>query len=99
MNLLTLLEKVFFFRFYVDLVFKRESKAISVEKLYAKVENLIKKQKPSFTGLSDFEKGEINKVLADGVAHFNYYKTPADNYIAIYKTSFRRGRFHGNRRG
>lgn len=86
-------------KFYVDLVFKRESKAISVEKLYAKVEKLIKKQKPSFTGLSDFEKGEINKVLADGVAHFNYYKTPADNYIAIYKTSFRRGRFHGNRRG
>lgn len=86
-------------KFYVDLVFKKEKKAISIEKLYEKVEKLILKQNPAFSGLSVLEKQEIDKVLADGVEHYKYYKTPSDNYIAIYKTSFRRGRFHGNKRG
>lgn len=86
-------------KFYVDLVFKKEKKAISIEKLYEKVEKLILKQNPAFSGLSVSEKQEIDKVLADGVEHYRYYKTPSDNYIAIYKTSFRRGRFHGNKRG
>lgn len=84
---------------YVDLVLKKEKKAISLEKIYGKVEKFIMKEDPTSSGLSIAEKQEIDKVIADGVEHYKYYKTPSNNYMAIYKTSFRRGRFHGNRAG
>lgn len=112
--MLPLLEKVFFFviiydklvisggitlKDYVELVLKKEKKAISLEKICSKIEKLIIKENSAFEGLSEFQKNEVAKILEAGVSNYKYYKTPADNYCSIYKTSFRKGRFHGNKRG
>ena len=84
---------------YVDLVFKKEKKPIDINKVYTKVENLMKKNDEEFDGLSKEQKLEIDSILDKGVASYQYIKTPNDRYISINKTSFRKGRFHGNRNG
>lgn len=83
--------------YYIDLVLKKEKKAIALDVLYEKVEKLFIKDNPSFLGLSVADKKEIDKILMDGVADYKYYKTPFGKYSAIYKTSFRKGRFYGTR--
>jgi len=83
--------------YYIDLVLKKEKKAIALDVLYEKVEKLFIKDNPSFLGLSVADKKEIEKILMDGVADYKYYKTPFGKYSAIYKTSFRKGRFYGTR--
>lgn len=84
---------------YVDLVLKKIKKPIDIEKVYQKVERIIKKDNPEYMGLTLADKKEIDGIISDGVSKFKYIKTPADNYISILKTSFRKGRFHGNKRG
>ncbi len=84
---------------YVDLVMKKSKKAIDKDKIHQKVETLILKDNPEYLGLSSSDKNEIDKIIDDGVKKLEYIVTPKENYISILKTSFRRGRFHGNKRG
>ncbi len=84
---------------YVDLVLKKTKKPIDKEKVYQKVEKLIAKDNSELIELTSKEKTEIDMIIEDGIKKFEYIKTPNDNYISILKTSFRKGRFHGNKRG
>ena len=83
---------------YVDLVLNKTKKAISMEKVIEKVQDLIKEEDESFEITSSLRE-EITDVLDKGIANFQYIKTPNDNYIPISKTSFKKGRFYGNRNG
>ena len=83
---------------YVDLILKKEKKPIDIEKLYQKIEGIIQKENLDFK-LSVDDKNEIISLLDSGVQKYEYYLTPNDKYILFSKTSFRRGRFHGNRAG
>ena len=83
----------------MDLVLRKEKKPIDIDRLYFKIENLMRKNDVNFVGLSKDQKAEINSILSDGVAEYSYIKTPNDRYISIFKTSFRKGRFFGNRNG
>ena len=83
---------------YIDLVFKKEKKPISKDKLYNRVESLIQKDDNSFL-LSLKDKKIIDSILDKGIKKYDYYKTPNGKYTSLLKTSFRKGRFHGNRGG
>ena len=83
---------------YIDLVFKKEKKPISLEKVYSKVERLLQKENDEYV-LTFKDKKDINSILADGIKKYDYYKTPSGKYTSLLKTSFRKGRFHGNRAG
>ena len=83
---------------YIDFVLKREKKPIDIEKIYSRVESCIRKVDSSYT-MSSLDKSEIDKIISKGVDRFDYYKTPTGKYTHLSKTSFRKGRFHGNRAG
>lgn len=84
---------------YIDFIFRKEKKPIDINKIYLKVENLIKNSDSGFEKLTEEQKAEINSILSDGVADYQYIKTSTDCYISIFKTSFRKGRFYGYRNG
>ena len=81
---------------YVDLVLKYSKKPIDIEKIYSKVEKVIKKEDDSYT-MSSEDKEKINKIIEKGVNDLEYYMTPTYKYVPFSKTSFRTGRFHGNK--
>lgn len=83
---------------YIDSVFKREKKPISLEKLYQKVEELLTLERGEYS-LSEEDKLAIDQALKDGLEHYHFYKSPNGNYTLLRKTSFRTGRFYGNRAG
>ena len=83
---------------YVDLVLRYAKKPIDIEKIYSKVETCIKKENEEYV-MSSEDKEEINKIIEKGVKRLEYYQTPSDKYIPLFKTSFRKGRFHGNKAG
>ena len=84
---------------YVDLVFKKAKKALEIDSIYEKVESLIIKNNPEYIGLSLEDKLEIDNIISNGVDSYEYIMTPNNRYVAIYKTSFRKGKFYGNRNG
>ena len=84
---------------YVDLALKKEKKPASFEKIVSRIERIKSEELNREVFLTDEEKAEVLKVLEEGVLKYEVYKTPSNNYIAFYKTSFRRGRFYGNRDG
>ena len=81
---------------YVDLVLKYSKKPIDIEKIYSKVEKVIKKEDDSYT-MSSLDKEKIDKIIEKGVNDLEYYMTPTYKYVPFSKTSFRTGRFHGNK--
>ena len=83
---------------YVDFVLKKEKKPVDIEKIYEKVESL-KKIIDSNYVMTTEDMEEVDKVLATGLAKYDYYMTPTGRYTFLFKTSFRKGRFHGNRAG
>ena len=85
-------------RDYVDIILRREKKAIDIEKIYAKVEKFIQKEDDSYV-MSSSDKEEINRIINKGVDRLDYYQTPNGKYKHLSRTSFRKGRFHGNRAG
>ena len=85
-------------RDYVDIILRREKKAIDIEKIYAKVEKFIQKEDNSYV-MSSNDKEEINRIINKGVDRLDYYQTPNGKYKHLSRTSFRKGRFHGNRAG
>ena len=83
---------------YVDLILKKEKKSIDMVKLYKKIEKIKQLEDPKYV-LSCEEMYELDSILAKGIEKYEYYKTPNGNYTLLSKTSFRKGRFHGNRVG
>lgn len=79
----------------VDLVLVKTKKPISMDKVYEKVERKLGEDYV----LSNVEKEKIESIVLDGVNDYKYIKTPSDNYISIKKTSFKKGRFIGDRTG
>ena len=59
---------------YIDLVFKKEKRAISREKLYQKVERLIQEEDSSYL-LSFEDKAKIDEALFKGVNDRIYFFT------------------------
>jgi len=83
----------------VNKVLRKTKKPIPIDKIYSKVENLIRRDNPEYEGLSDSDKEEINRIVSSGVESYKYIKTTSENYIPITKTSFKVGRFYGNKNG
>ena len=82
---------------YVDYVLKKSKKPINLEKVFFKVEELLQTDDNSFYSLSLSDKYKIEEVLEKGIEDYDYIKTPNNRYTAINKTSFRKGRFYGNK--
>ncbi len=83
---------------YIDLAFQREKKPMNMEKLWIRVEKIIQKENEGYH-LSDSDKKEIEHIVSKGTEDFDYYQTPHDKYTLLRKTSFRKGRFYGQRSG
>lgn len=83
---------------YVEYVFRKEKKPIDIEKLYLKIEALIQAEKENYV-LTNEDKSLIDSVVEAGVENYEFYRTPNDRYTLLSKTSFRKGRFFGNRAG
>ncbi len=83
---------------YIDIVLKKAKKPLDLEKIYQKVELLIQEEDSSYQ-LSDSDRFDILEILSSGVEKLDYYRTPSGKYTSIMKTSFRKGRFHGNNIG
>ena len=69
-------------------VLKKTKKAISLDKLFEKLEVT-----------TEDEKVEVKEILDNLVSKYEVYETPNHNYIAMSKTSYRRGHFYGNKNG
>jgi len=78
-------------------VLKKEKKPVSLDKIYQKIEEIMLAEKGR--ALTAEERFEIQSVLAEEVNKYNYYQTPTGLYTLLSKTSFRKGRFNGNRAG
>ena len=83
---------------FVDLLLKKEKKPVEKEKIYKKIELLKQIEDEEYTITSE-DMDEIDKILNLGVKKYEYYVTPNGKYTLLTKTSFRKGRFHGNRAG
>lgn len=84
---------------YVNLVLKKGKKPLSLEKVYENVEGLLRKENSDFSELTQEQKDSIIGILDNGVKECDYIITPSGNYTSIMKTSFRKGRFYGNKNG
>lgn len=84
---------------YLELALKKEKKPASFEKLVARIERLKSEELMREVHLTDSEKAELRKILDDLVQEYEVYQTPSDNYVLLSKTSFRKGRFYGDRNG
>ena len=69
-------------------VLKKTKKAISLDRLFEKLEVT-----------TEDEKVEVKEILDNLVSKYEVYETPNHNYIAMSKTSYRRGHFYGNKNG
>ncbi|MBR3211300.1 MAG: VacB/RNase II family 3'-5' exoribonuclease [Bacilli bacterium] len=86
-------------RNYVELVLKKEKKAISYDKIVRRIEMLRSEELQKEISLTEEEKMNVLDILEKGVSNLDIYKTPHFNYILFSKTSFRKGRFYGDRTG
>ena len=69
-------------------VLKKTKKAISLDKLFEKLEVT-----------TEDEKVEVKEIVENLVSKHEVFETPNHNFIVMSKTSFRRGRFYGNKNG
>ena len=83
---------------YVDFVFRKEKKPFDIEKLFNRIVDIIRKDSPSYE-LTCEDKEEILKIVEEGINNYTYYKNENGKFLAFYKTSFRYGRFYGNKAG
>ena len=84
---------------YIELALKKEKKPASLEKIISRIERIKSDEVGKDIILTEEEKREVLKILEDEVSKLEVYKTPSGNYISMQKTSFRKGRFYGNREG
>ena len=83
---------------FIDYILKKEKKPVDLEKIYEKIEVLKQMEDSDYTISTDDMK-EINSILTKGLEKYEYYRTPNGRFTPLFKTSFRKGRFHGNRIG
>ena len=83
----------------VEKALKKEKTPISLEKLYEKIEKILKKENEDFCCLNSEQKLEIVGILEEGVVNRDFIKTPNGNYLHILKSNFRCGKFVGTRKG
>ena len=81
---------------YVDLVLKKEKRAISFQQIMEKIAKILQEENIELT---DEMKEEVQSVLDSLVSSYDVYKTPSQNYILMSKTTFRKGKFYGERSG
>lgn len=84
---------------YLDLVINKAKKAISIDKIYEKIENVLKEEHGDDYILDDESKKEIDSLLKEAVDNNEVIVTPNNNYISIKKSSFRKGIFYGDKKG
>lgn len=84
---------------YVELALRKEKKPVSLNKIIHRIEKILSDERMQDVFLSDSEKINVFQILEDGVKQYDVYKTPSNNYISMMKTSFRKGRFYGDRTG
>ena len=81
---------------YIDYVLRNERKPVEIEKIYKKIKELKRVVDPDYSFSSeDIE--EISNALVKGIEEYEYYRTPKGKYTLLSKTSFRKGKFHGNK--
>ena len=83
---------------YVDQVLKKTKKSLDIESVCAKVEELIKLDDENYK-LSRDDRMEIEEIIKTGINNHEYIETITGKISPIMKTSFRTGRFYGNRNG
>lgn len=83
---------------YIDLVLRKEKKPIDFEKLCRKVESLIQKDQLGYI-LTSEDVSAIQNIVQRGIENFDYIQMPSGRISTILKTSFRKGKFHGNKAG
>ena len=84
---------------YVEIALKKEKKPASFEKIVSRIEAIRSEELNKDYKMTDEEKTLVLDILEDGVSKYEIYKTPSNNYISFMKTSFRKGRFYGDRNG
>ncbi len=83
----------------LDFVLSKVKKAVSLEKIYSKIESLFSEDEGHSFQLNSEQKQEIQEILTKKVGEYEVLETPSGSYLPLYKTSFRRGRFFANRNG
>lgn len=81
----------------VDFVLKKEKKPVSLERIVDRINGI--RFGEGKLPLTKKEIEEVHQILEDEAFKLDVYKTPSDNYILLSKTSFRKGRFYGDRSG
>lgn len=84
---------------YVELVLKKEKKPVPFEKIISRIEKNRSDELQREVILTEEEKMRVLDILENGVSNLEIYKTPYGNYVLFSKTSFRKGRFYGDRTG
>ena len=84
---------------YVELALKKEKKPASIDKIISRIERIKSEEMNTDVVLTEFEKEEVRNIIDNMVNDYEVYKTPSNNYISMAKTSFRKGRFYGDRTG
>lgn len=82
---------------YLDFVFRKEKKPISFDKILERIQRIKDEEESGL--LTDSEIKEIQDLLNQEVESYEIYKTPSNNYILLSKTTFRKGRFYGDKGG
>ena len=82
----------------VLLALKKEKKPVSFDRIIFRIEKMKSEALGEDVFLSDGEKKEVLDTLNELVSQYEVYKSD-DKYISFSKTSFRFGRFYGNRDG
>lgn len=84
---------------YLEIVLRKEKKPTSFEKIVARIEKIKSEELKEDVHLSNAEKEEVSQLLESMVHDYDVFKTPSSNYVLMSKTSFRKGRFYGDRNG
>ena len=84
---------------YVDFALRKAKKPIDREMLYLKIAELKKIENESYIELSSDDKNKIDEIIEKGLRNYEYIETNNGKISSIMKTSFRTGRFYGNRNG
>ena len=84
---------------YIELVLLKEKKPASFDKIVSKIQKIKSDEAGKDVTLSDQDLSDIYDILQDLVKNYEVYQTPSNNFILMSKTSFRKGRFYGDRTG
>ena len=80
-------------REYLDSIFQKAKKPLTIDEIYHAVENKIKGKylDGSFTAA---EKKKVLEALDFGVKDYDYYETPDKKYMLLSKSPYRVGKYY-----